>query len=104
MTGLLDRAEIHSPERDNRALGDGWNWSERHLGKVEHQDDAVILRVEHGSLWFKLRRTNNAKMKLQWADDYPYAKMVMLTHFPDAVQALAAEFMQQRGAESFNTP
>jgi len=102
--GPLDRAGIYSPDRDDSLLGDGWKWSERHLGKVEHQEDDVILRVEHGSLWFKLQRTNNAKMKLEWAEEYPYAKMVMITYFPEVVKALAAEFMQQRGAESFNTP
>lgn len=102
--GALDRAGIYSPERDDTILGDGWEWSERHLGKVEHQENDVIMRVENNSLWFKLQRTNNAKMKLEWAEDYPYFKMMMLTHFPDVIQALAAKFMQQRGAESFNTP
>lgn len=89
----MDRSRldvIHS-QRSDDLLGSGWEWSTRHIGKVVHRENDIELSVENGKVWFKLRKTNAGKMRLNWANTCPFLQMVMITHFPDVVKNLSVK-------------
>jgi len=88
------RAEIYSPERGDESLGDGWQWSERHLCQVNSERYKLYLQAD--ALWFKLRKSNQAAVCITEDDepeDFPVIKMVMLTHSPEAISSLTETFI-----------
>lgn len=90
------RVEIYSPERSDDTLGDGWEWSERHIGQV--QNDSYKIYTQADSLWLQVRGSNQGAVCItadNEPEDFPIIKMVMLTHFPAAVRELTERFIRR---------
>lgn len=95
MTSRLSKqlAEAMSMERSDDFLGDGWKWSTRHVKACEHQD--MKMKIDGNKLMFDVKKTNKAAMSISGWDetDWPFVKMVMITHFPEAQENLTETFM-----------
>lgn len=89
----MPRAEVYSPERSSDILGDGWNWSERHLCRV--RSDNAVMYVDGGTLWFDVRCSNKKSMRLDENIEFPIVKMVMLTKEPVAIRELTKRFKSE---------
>lgn len=88
------RAEVYSPERSDSMLGDGWQWSERHLCQVN--SDKYKIYVQADALWFQISGSNQGAVcitKDNEGEDWPVLKMVMLTHSPAAISEITKRFV-----------
>lgn len=91
----LSSAEIFSPERYDSSLGDGWEWSERHLLRV--QNDNYKLYVQADALWLQVRNSNQGAVCItndNEPEDFPVIKMVMLTRSDEAMRELIERFIR----------
>ena len=86
-------AEAMSMERSDDFLGDGWIWSSRHVKAVE--SSSKKMRVRRDKLMFDMKNVNKAAMSVSGWDNtaYPFFKMVLITHFPEAEKELTETFV-----------
>jgi hypothetical protein len=92
----LSSAGIFSPERSDDQLGDGWQWSERHLCRVV--SERLKIYVQADALWVKVRNSNQGAVCITTDDepeDFPVVKMVMLTYFPAAIDEITETFISR---------
>jgi len=92
----LSSAGIFSPERSDDLLGDGWEWSERHLCRVV--SDRYKIYVQADALWIQVRNSNQGAVCItndNEPEDFPVIKMVMLTYSPEAMRELTERFINR---------
>lgn len=83
--------DVIAPKRLDASLGKGWKWSNRYRCQVK--SNMHSMRVMDKSVVFRINKSRNGKKWIyvdppSTPDDYAVLKMVMLTHFPDAIKAL----------------
>lgn len=86
--------EVRTLERSNSILGDGWEWSNRHMNQVN--SEKYRLYMQGDSIWLKARNSNKpaARIDTHWESDAaPMLKILLLTHYPEAIRALSERFI-----------
>lgn len=76
--------------RSNDLLGDTWTWSNRHIQKVESVFKNMSLAVRDGGIWIALTNGPTPELRI-YTGEYLCMKMVMFTHFEEALEERVRE-------------
>lgn len=94
----MDAHPLFRRERDDDVLGDGWTWSQRRVKQVNYENN-YTMRVSNrkqllfgkGGVW--LIMSDEDAETTSW----PVIKMVMLTHFPEAIRDVEERYKISKG-------
>lgn len=98
----MNKASVDLAQRPDGALGPGWRWSTRDLGRVIHDYKGVQLFVKDEDLYVKMNGNRGGKMRFRSDVRYPYLKVVLLTYDPEAISEISSIYSERDGSETFN--
>lgn len=77
---LNRRADVVSPDRSDKMLGQNWAWSNRHIDVV--RSEFFTAEIENQSIYIE-KRGNRGKRRVFHTTGAPIVVMAALTHLPD---------------------
>lgn len=80
----FDESVLTSEPRDDDMLGDGWQWSSRHMSVVM----SSVIRVEARGTSLYVTNRGRGVVKVVHVGEFPLVKIVALTHTGRAIAVL----------------